>query len=133
MFLTAESTKVRYGSLFFTIPGSYASSPTLTAWMSNNSTPHIRRATAIAIAAISTNIGGILSTWLLGYVSHPPRYTSGTGILLGFSAAMTIVAAVNVAWLTAKNNKKAIIRATMKKEDEAPGLGDKSAWFIYNL
>ncbi|KAF5332971.1 hypothetical protein D9757_015228 [Collybiopsis confluens] len=54
----------RYGSLFLTVPGVYAVIPPLAAWVSNNSEPHYRRATSIALGFIATNLGGITSTWL---------------------------------------------------------------------
>ena len=66
------------------VPGAYATAPVLSAWMANNSEPHYRRATSVAIGFIATNSvclflrqvyqslfritfvsyqGGILSTW----------------------------------------------------------------------
>jgi hypothetical protein len=36
-------------------------------------------------------------------------------------------------YLGRENSKKQEIRLTLKREEEEPGLGDKSAWFIYNL
>ena len=67
------------------VPGTYAIAPVLSAWMANNSEPHYRRATSVAIGFIATNSvmsfylrrqvlyhlfifclsyqGGILSTW----------------------------------------------------------------------
>jgi hypothetical protein len=80
-----------------------------------------------------TNTGGILSTWLLGYFSTEPRYTSATITLLVFSLAMAGFAAVNLAYLLSENKKKAIVRATTVKADEVKGLGDRSAWFVYIL
>ena len=37
------------------VPGAYASAPVLSAWMANNSEPHYRRATSVAIGFIATN------------------------------------------------------------------------------
>jgi hypothetical protein len=50
IFLTSSSAHTRYGSLFLSIPGVYATTPALASWNSSNSAPHVRRATAIAIA-----------------------------------------------------------------------------------
>lgn len=133
IFLKSTNKQVQYGSLFLSIPGTYALAPCLSAWSANNAAPHTRRATAIAIGFIMTNTGGILSTWLLGYLSPAPRYTSGITTLLVMSVAMFVVAGLNVAYLTSQNKKKASIRATSSKHDEKKGLGDKSAWFVYNL
>ncbi|EEB89205.1 hypothetical protein MPER_12722, partial [Moniliophthora perniciosa FA553] len=115
LFLGSKNTHVQYGSLFLSIPGTYTAARTLSAWGSNNASPQTRRATAIAISFIMTNSGGILATWLLGSLSAPPRYTSATITLLVFS-----------------NRKKEEVRGRMSKAEEKPGLGDRSAWFIYN-
>ncbi|POW04086.1 hypothetical protein PSTT_10632, partial [Puccinia striiformis] len=47
IFYASSSAKVRYGSLFISIPGAYAVSPSLGAWTADNSEPHKRKATAI--------------------------------------------------------------------------------------
>lgn len=124
---------MQYGSLFLAIPGTYTAAPTISAWNSNNAAPQTRRATAIAIGFIMTNSGGILATWLLGTISAAPRYTSATITLMVFSIFMAIGAAGNVVYLRNQNKKKERIRATSSRQDEQPGLGDKSAWFVYNL
>jgi len=119
--------------LFLSISGIYCSAPALSTWSANNAAPHTRRATAIAIGFIMTNSGGILATWLLGSLSKAPLYTSATITLLVFSAAMVVLAGVNTYYLWSQNKRKAAIRATMTRSDEEPGLGDRSAWFVYNL
>ncbi|KAJ7579912.1 major facilitator superfamily domain-containing protein [Mycena floridula] len=133
MFLGSSNKHVRYGSLFLSIPGTYTAAPTLSSWSSNNAAPNTRRATAIAIGFIMTNSGGILSTWLLGYISVAPKYRGGIITLLTMSAAMILVAICNILYLKSQNRKKAQTRAIRSRHDEDPALGDKSAWFIYNL
>jgi hypothetical protein len=129
----AHTNAVRYGSLFLSITGVYCSAPALSTWSANNAAPHTRRATAIAVGFIMTNSGGILATWLLGSLSAPPLYRKATITLLIFSVLMVLGAGANTYYLWSQNKKKAEIRATMTRSDEKPGLGDKSAWFIYNL
>jgi MFS family permease len=133
IFLGSDSNKVKYGSLFLSITGTYCAAPALSTWSANNAAPHARRATAIAIGFIMTNSGGILATWLLGKLSPPPLYTKATIILLIFSVLMVVFAGLNTYYLWTQNKKKAAIRATMSRSDENPGLGDRSAWFVYNL
>jgi len=133
MFLGSTNHHVQYGSLFLSIPGTYAMAPTISTWNANNAAPHVRRATAIAIAFIMTNSGGILATWLLGSLSPPPRYTKATKILLIFSVLMGFFAILNIVHLKRENKKKANVRTHMTRSQEAPGLGDKSAWFVYSL
>lgn len=107
--------------------------PTLCTWLANNAAPHTCRATAIAIGFILTNSGGILATWLLGSLSPGPRYTKATIVLLVFSVIMVVFSAMNLLYLKDQNNKKRAIREKMVRSDEDPNLGDRSAWFEYNL
>jgi len=133
MFLCSHSKAVLYGSLFLTVGGINCSSPALAAWVANNVSPHVRRATALAVLSGVTNSGGILSTWLLGSLSKAPRYTSGTITLLVFSVAMTVFAALTLWYLWNENKRKKIIRETTVPADEPEGLGDRSAWYEYIL
>ncbi|KAF9459787.1 major facilitator superfamily domain-containing protein [Collybia nuda] len=133
MYLGSQSASVKYGSLFLSITGTYCAAPALSTWSANNAAPHARRATAIAIGFIMTNSGGILATWLLGALSPPPLYRKATITLLIMSILMVVVAGMNTYYLWSQNKKKATIRATISRSEEKPGLGDRSAWFIYNL
>jgi sugar phosphate permease len=133
MFLASSKHHIQYASLFFSIPGAYVAAPTLATWSANNASPHTRRATAIAISFIMTNSGGILATWLLGTLSQGPRYLLATRVMLTFSILMVVFIALNILYLWDQNKKKAAIRMTSTPEQERPGLGDKSAWFIYSL
>jgi len=133
MFLGSHSKAVLYGSLFLTVGGINCSSPALAAWVANNVSPHVRRATALAVLSGVTNAGGILSTWLLGSLSKAPRYVSATITLLIFSALMAIFVALTLWFLWNENKKKMVIRETTIQADEPEGLGDRSAWFEYIL
>ncbi|KAF8808496.1 MFS general substrate transporter [Phlegmacium glaucopus] len=133
MFLGSAKHNIQYASLFFSIPGTYIAAPTLSTWSANNAAPHTRRATAIAIGFIMTNSGGILATWLLGSLSLAPRYILATRVLLAFSVLMVVFSILNTWYLWDQNNKKRAIRRTMTIDQEKPGLGDRSAWFIYAL
>ncbi|KAF5377396.1 hypothetical protein D9757_009725 [Collybiopsis confluens] len=133
MFLGSKSQAVQYGSLFLSISGTYVTAPTLSAWGSNNAAPQTRRATAIAIGFIMTNSGGILATWLLGSLSPAPRYTKATVTLLIFSVLMALFGAINLFYLWSQNKKKAEMRKATTKDQEDPGVGNHSAWYIYNL
>jgi len=59
-----------------------------------------------------------------------------TVTLLVFSALMVVFAAANWWYLWDQNKKKSVIRlreTKMAREEEDMRLGDKSAWFEYNL
>ncbi|KAL1713440.1 major facilitator superfamily domain-containing protein [Schizophyllum commune] len=133
MFLSSPHQSIQYGSLFLSISGTYTVAPTVSAWGANNVFPHTRRATAIAIGFIMSNSGGILATWLLGSLSAAPRYHSATVTMLIMSVLMIVFTGLNLGYLWSQNKKKAQIRATSTQVEERPGLGDRSAWFIYSL
>ena len=50
-----DQVSVAYGSLFLSVSGVYATPPLLSAWMANNSEPHYRRATSVALGFVATN------------------------------------------------------------------------------
>ncbi|PLW12013.1 hypothetical protein PCANC_02470 [Puccinia coronata f. sp. avenae] len=77
MFMISTSNHYRYISLFLSTAGIYSASPTMYAWIANNSAPHYRKAAAIALGPIFANTGGILSTWLFPS-SEEPRYQTAT-------------------------------------------------------
>ncbi|KAJ3743234.1 major facilitator superfamily domain-containing protein [Lentinula detonsa] len=133
MFLGSQSKRVQYGSLFFSVTGAYMAAPTQATWNANNASPQTRRATVIAMGFILANSGGIVATWLLGSLSPAPRYTKATITLLVFSLLAALFCALNLLYLRVQNGKKADRRKTMSREDEEPGLGNHSAWYIYNL
>lgn len=53
--LATSNPHVAYGSLFLSVSGVYATPPTLSSWMANNSEPHYRRATSVAMGFVATN------------------------------------------------------------------------------
>jgi sugar phosphate permease len=133
IFYASNSHHVRYGSLFLTISGSYCGAPPVITWVANNSAPHVRRATSVAIAFIMTNVGGILATWLLGSLSPAPNYTKATVTFIIMSVGMVVLSTATLMYLSRQNRLKALRRPYGTPEDEPKGLGDKSAWFVYNL
>lgn len=124
---------VRYGSLFLLVPGTYAIGPPLGTWISNNSAPLIRRATSLALLTTMTNLGSILSTWLLGAISPAPKYTSATITLLVFQFGILLASAANVAYLTSENKRKSKAREGATPEGSPAGLPNESIWFKYVL
>jgi len=133
MFYASTSNHIRYGSLFLSIPGAYCAAPASITWLANNSAPHIRRATAVAMSFIVTQLGGILSTWLLGLLSPAPNYTSATITFISMSIGMVVFSVANLTYLSRQNRLKSERRMRMRKEEEPEDLGDRSAWFIYSL
>jgi len=105
IYLTTNHKYTLYGSLFLTASGVYSVPPVSSAWAANNSEPHYRRATAIALAAVSTNCGGILSTWLFPS-SAAPKYTNTTILNLVFVVLLGVTAICNGLFLHWSNKQK---------------------------
>ncbi|KAI0764530.1 MFS general substrate transporter [Trametes elegans] len=139
IFLGSFVNEVRYGSLFLLVPGTFSIGPPLGVWAANNSSPFTRRATALAILPVTTNLGAILSTWLLGALSPPPRYTSATVTLLVFQLGIVACAGANVWWLARENARKRRARAALSGDEgdgavpDPAGVKDESVWFTYVL
>ncbi|KAK0221356.1 major facilitator superfamily domain-containing protein [Armillaria fumosa] len=129
IFLTSSLAHTRYGSLFLSIPGVYATTPALASWNSSNSAPHVRRATAIALAFILSSVGGILSTWLMGSWSTAPQYVLGTRVMVAFSGGMAVSSALCLWYFVWMNRKKAkMLEQNIKGMD-----GDLAPLFVYLL
>ncbi|KXN92713.1 hypothetical protein AN958_06991, partial [Leucoagaricus sp. SymC.cos] len=105
VYLATDHKLTLYGSLFLTASGVYSIPPPLTAWASNNSEPHYRRATAIALSAVFTNCGGILSTWLFP-ASTAPKYKGSIILNLVFALLLGLAAVVNGLLLHWCNKRK---------------------------
>ncbi|KAI0739189.1 MFS general substrate transporter [Daedaleopsis nitida] len=133
IFLGSSADHIRYGSLFLAVPGTFCTAPPLGTWIANNTAPLVRRGTSIAILTTMTNIGSILSTWLLGSLSPAPRYTSATITLLVFQVATVFCALATLAWLRAENRRKERVQESGEEpRPEREGLvPNESAWFKY--
>lgn len=144
MFLTSHSNAVRYISLFLSTAGIYSVSPTLYTWIANNSAPHYRQATAIALGPMAGNSGGILSTWLFPR-SDGPNYPTAAAVNLSFSVGIAVLSSLNYLWLRHCNRKKALRRVAPQltpqddhtfddeklKQREWLRLGDEHVDFVY--
>ncbi|KAF8553827.1 MFS general substrate transporter [Imleria badia] len=133
MFYASTSSHVRYAAVFFSVTGAFCAVPAMTTWITNNSAPHTRRATAVAVTFTMAELGGILATWLLGSLSPAPYYTKASITFIVMSICMVILSTANLAYLWRQNRLKEERRQKMRKEEEPEGLGDRSAWFIYSL
>jgi hypothetical protein len=109
-----------YAALFLEIIGSYASGPCLSTWVANNVQPHYRRATAVAIAFIMTNVGGIVSPW---FFTDPPRFHRATSINLAFALGLTVASFGLIFYFRACNAKK---REEVQKSLQMHGQGTGS-------
>ncbi|RPD64219.1 MFS general substrate transporter [Lentinus tigrinus ALCF2SS1-6] len=139
MIISASNENgVRYGSLFLIVPGVFCIGPPVSAWISNNTAPLVRRATALGLASTIRNLGTILSMWLYGSISPPPRYTSATITLLAFQIGTVICVAGALVHIVMENKRKERMRLEWRvchgmmvdPPREVP-LRNESIWFEY--
>ncbi|PLW24560.1 hypothetical protein PCASD_09188 [Puccinia coronata f. sp. avenae] len=98
IFFASSHQHVRYGSLFLSIPGAYGVSPSMTAWVADNSAPSKRKAAALAFGTMTGNMGGLFSVWIFT-LGHKPRYHLPTAINLAFAVLIILCCILNTLWL----------------------------------
>ncbi|KAI0646817.1 MFS general substrate transporter [Trametes meyenii] len=134
VFLGSYATLARYGSLFLLVPGSFCIAPPLGAWMSNNTAPTLRRATALALLSAMSNVGSLVSAWLFGAFSRPPRYAGVSAVLLAFQVGILACAAGNVVWLRTENGRREKLRGEVGASEGQDGVPrNESIWYTYVL
>ncbi|KAI9627319.1 hypothetical protein KEM48_009946 [Puccinia striiformis f. sp. tritici PST-130] len=106
-------------------PGAYAVSPSLGAWTADNSEPHKRKATAIALGAMVANSGGLFSVWIF-VLGKKPRYHLPTAFNIFFGVAIIVCCILNTIWLSHAQKKKVAKRSDIL---EKFGLRSASASF----
>ncbi|KAF8200246.1 major facilitator superfamily domain-containing protein [Pholiota molesta] len=121
MYFAAENKHVSYAALYFMVPGVYARTPVIAAWIANNSEPYYRRATSIAMGFVLTNAGGILSTWMYP-TSEGPKFRKTTIMNLTFavvSIALAVLNAIVLRYLTKRKER-------LREKILAPYVTDKN-------
>jgi MFS family permease len=129
MYLSSTRGNVLYASLFLQVIGTYTIAPLQSTWMSNNLSPFYKRVTGITMGFISTNSGGILSTWLFP-TTEAPRFIRGTSVLLGLACVIVAASVANMLYLARENRVK---RQRVGSEMVHPGEGDRNISYRYIL
>ena len=141
LFLRSNSPAAHYTALCLMITGIYSTSPSLISWMPNNAAASTKRATAVAMAFISSNSGGILSTWTYPE-SAAPGYKLAANLNLAFSCITVGLVACEIALLRWKNQRKrddrlrdAVLKPIqdLSPEEQYNLLGDEHPDFQYTL
>ncbi|KAK7020678.1 hypothetical protein VNI00_017668 [Paramarasmius palmivorus] len=127
IFLGSSNPTVQYGSLFLYVPGVYCQPPPLLSWTANNAAPRYRRAAALAFLLTTTDLGGILATWIFGPLSAGLNYKTATIVSIVASGVSAIAALLNILWLHSQNTRR------RRVHDPGEVLDDTSIGFIYKL
>ena len=124
---TTEHNSVKYGALFLMTSGLYPSGelfvspsvlvrqqvaefaicavPPVLVWLSNNSAPHYKRATAVGLQLAIANCGGFPATFI--YPAHQgPNFIEGHTIVLGLICASWVLVAANCWFCRYQNERK---------------------------
>jgi hypothetical protein len=136
---SGTSLGIRYPALFFLIGGVYACTPSVLAWIPNNTAAYGKRAAVVALGFMVGNSGGILGVWI--YPSkHAPRYLPATSANTAFLAATLALALGQVFYLTYLNRRKVDKRDDLLRgvehlplEEQIKKLGDHHPDFKYTL
>lgn len=141
LFLWSSSVAAHYTALCLMITGIYSTCPSLISWVPNNAAASTRRATAVAMGFISSNSGGILSTWIYPD-SAAPGYKFAAKLNLAFVFVTIGLAAAEVLLLRWKNQRKqtddyreAVMQGLpgLSPEEQYDALGDEHPDFRYTL
>ncbi|KAI0301017.1 MFS general substrate transporter [Multifurca ochricompacta] len=123
IFLGSKHKSADYGALYLQIIGIYGITPCLATWTTNNTQPHYRRATAVAIVLAASSVGGILSTWLF---TDPPRFHKATSINLAFSLGIATTSVCLIVYFKVRNAEK---RREVERLLQIQGEGtEKGGW-----
>lgn len=139
LFFGSNTIASRYTALCFMISGIYATAPSLISWVPNNTAAHTRRATAVAMGFIMTNVGGIISTWIYPK-SAAPAYSFAAKYNLSLTCITVVLVAGEIWLLRWKNVRKEERRDVLLEEfqhlspdEQFDALGDHHPDFRYTL
>ncbi|KAI0808099.1 MFS general substrate transporter [Fomes fomentarius] len=146
VYIGSESDHVRYGAFLLAVPCVLAIQPALPAWVANNTPQMACRVIAVSCVSLSAVFGSILSLWLFGPISSPPKYASATVTIMVFHVGILGCAAGTMVYVVKENRKKARAReayasAQMKNgaegvilaEEDRGEMTNTSIWFEYVL
>ncbi|KAJ9092764.1 hypothetical protein QFC19_008619 [Naganishia cerealis] len=115
---TTKGNSVKYGALFLMASGLYPSVPPVLVWLSNNSGPHYKRATAVGLQLAIANCGGFPATFIYP-AKQSPAYIEGHTIVMGLLCASWCLVALNCAYCHYQNKQK-----EAGKMEKYRGMGD---------
>lgn len=139
IFLATGNKHADYGALFLQIIGTFTSAPCIGTLLANNVQPHYRRASAIAVTFLATNIGGIVSTWIF---VDPPRFHVASSVNLAVTLTGAAIIGVLMVHLSLANGRKREEVARLEREQpdgawntraERRRLGDRHPHFWFTL
>lgn len=137
--LSGTTIAIRYASICLLVGGIYATAPCILTWVPNNSAMFAKRATAIAMIFVASNLGGMIATWLYP-TSTAPRYLLATTVDISLLCVEMVLIVVQVVMLWRLNRKKIAKREQilcgvehLSLDDQMEILGDHHPDYKYTL
>lgn len=128
----SHNARIRYASLFFSLPGSICVIPALTTWLAINVGPSRDRAIALALKSCVNCLGSVLSVWIFG-----SDYEEASRICVWLSVGATFGCIGCIWYMNAANDRREKARNIISGDDTTVGAvkeeGDRSIWFRYTL
>ena len=128
---------VRYAGICLLATGAYSNAPSLLTWLPNNTAGYTRRATAVAVMAIMTSTGGMVSTWIYP-TSSAPYFAFGAKFNISLICIMECLIVAQVFWLRRLNKTKndrpeELLRGVedLSEEEQFNILGDHHPKYKY--
>ncbi|KAI0535320.1 major facilitator superfamily transporter [Xylaria digitata] len=140
LFVKAADIKNNIALCYFAVvlvcAGLYPIFPGVNAWNIANSAPAAKRAVSIGYLIAAGNIGGLVGSYIY-MAKERPRYPTGYGTSLGFTAAGLVAMVALEAALKAANKRDAkLTEAEVRQkysDEQLEKLGDRSPLFRYTL
>ncbi|KIV95820.1 hypothetical protein PV10_03426 [Exophiala mesophila] len=129
VFLGTSPTRgrVRYAAINLLIFGTYSAAPSILVWPPNNVAPYTKRATAIAMTFIGTNLGGLASSWIYPS-SSAPAFRLGSILNLTSACVLWFTVAFLTYYFKHENTLK-----VKNREQLLRGLEDKTMHEQYEI
>jgi predicted MFS family arabinose efflux permease len=129
ILLGSRNNKLSYAACYILLMGQSSIPGLNLAWISGNTQPYFKRATAITMVVMLGNAGGIAAGQIYR-ATDKPRYPIGHGTALASCFAAWVGVWIMLFWLRRKNAQKARLLA---QGAPGPGKGDERLEFRYIL
>lgn len=137
MLVGSHNNHVKYAGTFFFATGIYPNVPQCMAWNGNNVGGSTKRSIALAMQAMTGNLGGILAAFIY-LKKDSPQYTQGHSILIGILGMSASICTFMTIYYRRENarrdgNHKAPEQYTSMEKDAERDRGDHASFFRFTV
>ena len=137
MLVASHNNHVKYAGTFFFASGVYPNVPQCMAWNGNNTGGSTKRSIALAMQAMTGNLGGILAAFVY-LKTDSPQYVKGHSILIGvLTMSATICTCMTLYYRRENARRNAEHKApelyTSGEKDSEREKGDHASFFRFTV